>query len=96
MHTNITWDLITIYIKKRWKLIKQHTFLNYTDFNKALLLCLDSAYCNYDNNIYIQINGLPMRSPLSATLANIVTEEAENKLNISNSSSWILHDANYL
>ena len=49
MYTNITWDLITVSIKKRWNLIKQHTFLNYRDFNKALLLCLDSAYCNYDS-----------------------------------------------
>ena len=80
MYTNITWDLITISIKKRWKLSKQHTFLNYTDFNKALLLCLDSAYCNYDKNIYKQINGLPMGSPLSATLANRVMEESETKI----------------
>ena len=80
MYTNITWDLITISIKKRWKLIKKHTFLNYMDFNKAVLLCLDSAYCNYDNNIYKQINGLPMGSPLSATLANIVMEESETKI----------------
>ena len=48
--------------------------------NKSLLLCLDSACCNYDNNIYKQINGLPMGSPLSATLANIVMEEAETKI----------------
>ena len=80
MYNNITRDPITISIKKRWKLIKQHTFLNYNDFNKALLLCLDSAYCNYDNNIHRQINGLPMGSPLSATLANIVMEEAETKI----------------
>ena len=37
-------------------------------------------HCYYDNNIYKQINGLPMRSPLSATLANIVMEESETKI----------------
>ena len=80
MYTSITWDLIVKSIKNRWKSIKPHTFLNYKDFNNALLLCLNSAYCNFDNNIYKQINGLPMGSPLSATLANIVMEEAETKI----------------
>ena len=80
MYTSSTWDLIVKSIKNRWKSIKPHTFLNYKDFNIALLLCLNSAYCNFDNNIYKQINGLPMGSPLSATLANIVMEEAETKI----------------
>ena len=80
MYTNVTWDLITNSIRKRWSLIKQHTFLSYNGFNKALLLCLDSAYCNYDNDIYKEINGLPMGSPLSATLTNIVMEQAETKI----------------
>ena len=51
MYTSITWDLIVKSMKNRWKSIKPHTFLNYKDFNKALLLCLNSAYCNFDNNI---------------------------------------------
>ena len=33
MYTNMTWDLIVISIKNRWEIIKQHTFLNYKEFN---------------------------------------------------------------
>ena len=80
MYTSITWDLIVKSIKNRWKNIKPHTFLNYKDFNTALLLCLNSTYCNFDYYIYKQINGLPMGSPLSAILTNIVMEEAETKI----------------
>ena len=80
MYTNITSDLVIKSIKNRWNVVKQHTFLRYKYFNKALHLCLDSSYCNFDNNIFKQINGLPMGSPLFATLANIVMEAAETKI----------------
>ena len=35
---------------------------------------------NFDNYIFKKINGLPMESPLSDTLANIVMEEAETEI----------------
>ena len=42
---------------------------------------INIKYNNLDNNIFKQINGLPMWSPLiSATLADIVMEEAETKI----------------
>ena len=42
MFTNITWDLKTKSIKKRWNVIKQHTFFNDREFNRTLKICLDS------------------------------------------------------
>ena len=36
MYTNITWDLVVISIKSRWKNVKQYTFLNYKDLKTTV------------------------------------------------------------
>ena len=74
-----TVGLDEFYIKDSWNFKDKINNLNIPKNVTIISLDIVSMYTN-DNNIYKQINGLPMVSPLSATLANIVMEEAETKI----------------
>lgn len=79
MYTNLASKLILNSINKKWKELKEHTFLK-KDFNAALGLCLQSSYCKFNGVLYKQIFGLPISSPFSAAAANIVMENIEKRI----------------
>lgn len=79
LYTNIPTTTATIVIEKNWKKLKPHTKLDKEQFMKALDLCLNSTYFEFEGKIYEQIFGLPMGAPLSPVVANIVLEELEEQ-----------------
>lgn len=70
----ISFDVISLFtsiptnvaknIVEKWPLLKNNTTINKKEFKDLLDLCLDSSYCQYEDQFYLQKNGLPMGSNL--------------------------------
>lgn len=75
LFTNIPLDLLDDIIEARWNEIQLHTNIPKMEFLQ--LLNFVTRDCNqfvYNNEVYKQINGLPIGSPLSPILADMVME----------------------
>lgn len=66
LFTNIPIDIALQCIKKKWDQIKIYTELPLEEFLCVTKICLNNAYCNFNNIIYKQIFGTPMGLPLSS------------------------------
>lgn len=76
LFTSIPASLTIQLIKKRWVDLKNiWTGIDEELFFKMLTYCLEKGYCQFDGSYYSQIEGLPMGSPLSPVLADIVLDE---------------------
>ncbi|XP_075150376.1 uncharacterized protein LOC142224486 [Haematobia irritans] len=69
-------DLAIKIIEERWDEIKMHTDMTKNLFIKVLKFCIiDNRYFQYDNKIDKQKKGLPMGSPASPIVADILMEK---------------------
>ena len=75
MFTNIPTNLVVEIINERWAEIRTLTTLNKTQFCEILKSIFENCYFTYNNNFYKQKKGLPMGSPLSPALADLVLEK---------------------
>ena len=80
LYTNIPIELITIIIKKKWDLLKNHTTLSQEIFIEAINLTLNNNYFQYKDIFYQQLNGCAMGSPISSTVAQLVMEYLEESV----------------
>jgi len=74
MFTCIPFDLAIDCVLEKWEKIKFHTGLDRNTFARVLKFCLTSSYCSFQGKFYFQIEGLPMDSPLSAMVSEIVLD----------------------
>ncbi|XP_061391400.1 putative leucine-rich repeat-containing protein DDB_G0290503, partial [Musca vetustissima] len=66
-------------IDERWDEIKQYTNMEKNMFLKIVQFCIkDNRYFKYEDKIYKQKSGLPMGSPASPILADLVMESLLN------------------
>lgn len=86
LFTNVPLDTLETILKDRWNEIQAHTSLPKDEFFQLLNFTLRD--CNqfiYNDTIYKQTDGIPMGSPLSPILSDIVMEyildQAISKLN---------------
>ncbi|RLU19574.1 hypothetical protein DMN91_008131 [Ooceraea biroi] len=77
LFTNIPKELVIKGIEKRWTMISNVTKLNLQQFIYAIDVVLSSTSFVFNKQIYEQIFGSPMGSPLSPILADIVLEDLE-------------------
>ena len=56
------------------------TLLTINEMKKLLTLCTKNVHFILDNEIYVQNDGVAMRSPLGLILANVLMVELENTL----------------
>ncbi|XP_071577054.1 uncharacterized protein [Temnothorax nylanderi] len=77
LFTNIPKDLVLKGIEKRWNYISSKTDLNLSQFLHAIDLILSSTSFSFNGEIYEQIFGSPMGSPLSPVVADIVMDDLE-------------------
>lgn len=69
-------DLAVRIIEDRWQEITEFTNMNKSLFLKILKFCImENRYFKYDDKIYKQKKGLPMGSPASPIVADIVMEK---------------------
>jgi hypothetical protein len=67
--------LIVRAIDKHWDEIKNYTKIAKLMFIDLIQLCYKNSFCQYNNQCYRQIFGLPMGSPLSCILADYVMND---------------------
>ncbi|XP_017467171.1 PREDICTED: uncharacterized protein LOC108359711 [Rhagoletis zephyria] len=73
-------DLAIEIIDSKWSLIKEHTSLTRELFLTTLKYCTKENRCfKYNDKIYEQKSGMPMGSPASPVIADIVMEELLNE-----------------
>jgi hypothetical protein len=75
LYPSIPLHLIIKSIEKRWDEIKNLTDITITYFLEIIQLCYKNSYCSYNGNLYRQILGLPMGSPISCILADFVMND---------------------
>ncbi|XP_075170450.1 uncharacterized protein LOC142242807 [Haematobia irritans] len=69
-------NLAIAMIEKKWDLIKNHTKIPRDIFKELALFCIkDSRYFKYEDKTYEQLKGMPMGSPASPIIADIIMEE---------------------
>lgn len=77
--TNVPRELGIIGLKNRWSYISKNTTIPLEVFIILIDLILSLTFFTFDNVIYKQTYGLPMDSPLSLLIADIVLQDIENK-----------------
>ena len=69
--------------KRSWNKTTRHTpWMYLSRFNNiisVLKLCLNATYPQFQQNVYQQIQGTAMGSPVSVTVANLVMEDIEER-----------------
>jgi len=70
-------DLALESISKRWSLIENNTRISKNEFLQAIKFVFTSTYFTFNNTIYKQTFGTPMRSPLSPVIVDIVMRDLE-------------------
>lgn len=74
LYTNLESSLILKCIKRRWAKIRDTSPIPLKELLEAVSLCLNSTYFSFKGQVYKQVFGSPMGSPVSATLANLTME----------------------
>lgn len=77
LFTNVPVDYALESIRLRWDEIKNHTTLDEESFLEMVEIVLDSTFFQYQGKFYKQKFGIPMGSPISPVVANIVLERIE-------------------
>jgi len=82
---NVPFDQAIESISNRWDHIQKNTKISMNEFISAIKFVLLSTFFTFNNIIYKQLFGTPMRSPLSPIIADVVMQDLEvhclNKIN---------------
>jgi len=77
MYSNIPIELALGSVLRRWNVIEKNTSIPFQEFKRAISVILNSTFFKFNEEFYEQIFGLPMRSPLSPILADLVIQDLE-------------------
>ena len=81
LFTSVTLEhTIDIIIKKIYEKHEITTVFTKHEMKRLLTICTKNVHFSFNNNIYIQIDGVAMGSPLGPVLANIFMVELESVL----------------
>ena len=78
LFTNVPTDLAVRVAKEKLEqddTLHEHTYLDLDNIISLLELCLNATYLQFQQNVYQQIQGTAMGSPVSVTVAILVMEE---------------------
>ncbi|XP_046601934.1 uncharacterized protein LOC124295557 [Neodiprion lecontei] len=77
LFTNVPQDLAINAVKQRWHQSMDKIPVPLNELIKALHICFRAATFKFNQNIYAQTYGLPMGSPLSPILSDLVLDDLE-------------------
>ncbi|XP_046608717.1 uncharacterized protein LOC124299507 [Neodiprion virginianus] len=77
LFTNVPQDLAIDAVKQRWHQLVDKIPVPLNELLKALHICFKAAIFKFNHNIYAQTYGLPMGSPLSPILSDLVLDDLE-------------------
>ena len=80
MYSNIPNDLALRNVLSRWDLMEKNTSIPFQEFKRAISIILNSTFFKFNDEFYEQIFGLPMGSPLSPILADLVIQDLKNDI----------------
>ena len=80
LFTNFPKEAAVSAVKSRWQEIQTKVKFPWKNFEKVLRLCLDTMNFNFNEMTYFQKGGLPMGSPFSPILADIVMDDLEKEI----------------
>ncbi|XP_062704716.1 uncharacterized protein LOC134287025 isoform X2 [Aedes albopictus] len=79
LYTNVPVEYALECINRRWNELEDHTPIDKNSFTAAVKLVLGSTFFAYKGTFYKQTFGVPMGSPLSPVVANLVMERLEQE-----------------
>uniref|UniRef100_A0A1B0CGI0 Reverse transcriptase domain-containing protein n=1 Tax=Lutzomyia longipalpis TaxID=7200 RepID=A0A1B0CGI0_LUTLO len=74
LFTNIPVRFALEEVERRFHEIEGHTKIEKKDFMRMLDLCLTTGYFSYNDEIYLQLDGVAMGSPISPIIADVVMQ----------------------
>ncbi|XP_053686358.1 uncharacterized protein LOC128735904 [Sabethes cyaneus] len=77
LYTNIPTDDVYQCVEEKWNDLRNHTSIPWDSFKTAMKTVLDASFFKYNNKFFSQVQGVPMGSPLSPVVANIIMEKLE-------------------
>jgi len=80
MYSNIPIELALKSVLSRWREIENNTSIPLPEFENAITIILNSTFFMFNDKYYEQIFGLPMGSPLSPVLADLVIQDLEKNI----------------
>jgi len=80
LFTNVPIDMVLEIIEEKCSYIEAHTNLPQNEFSLAIKFVLESTYFLFNNRVYKQTFGAPMRSPLSPVVADLILQRLESSI----------------
>ncbi|XP_062713445.1 uncharacterized protein LOC134290343 [Aedes albopictus] len=79
LYTNVPVEKVYDLVEGKWGELQEHTTIPWEIFKQAMKTVLEASFFQYDGKFYAQTTGVPMGSPLSPVIANLIMEKVEQE-----------------
>ncbi|XP_062714319.1 uncharacterized protein LOC134291055 [Aedes albopictus] len=79
LYTNVPVEKVYQLVEAKWKEIQEYTTISWDRVKHAMKTVLEASFFQYDGKFYCQTTGVPMGSPLSPVVANLIMEKVEQE-----------------
>ncbi|XP_062703586.1 uncharacterized protein LOC134286038 [Aedes albopictus] len=77
LYTNVPVEKVYQLVEEKWEEIQEYTTIPWDSFKHAMKTVLEASFFQYEGKFYCQTTGVPMGSPLSPVVANLIMEKVE-------------------
>ncbi|XP_062703965.1 uncharacterized protein LOC134286370 [Aedes albopictus] len=79
LYTNVPVEKVYELVEEKWEQLQECTTIPWESFKHAMKTVLEASFFQYEGKFYSQTAGVPMGSPLSPVVANIIMEKVEQE-----------------